>query len=153
MNMLGWSTEAGNPNIQDLKENWQKHRETPRDTLYDGFKFKLGNWENSRIFWQAGINSFLNFLCKFSTLSEVIHIKPNCYCIVGTDYNNIYITASCSFCPNKCITKWLVNCVFVFCIHAVMKNDAGENIINVWLVFVNYELYCWHESIQFTLRC
>lgn len=24
MNMLGWSSEAGNPNIQDLKENWQK---------------------------------------------------------------------------------------------------------------------------------
>lgn len=30
MNMLGWSSEAGNPNIQDLKENWQKKEEKPQ---------------------------------------------------------------------------------------------------------------------------
>lgn len=29
MNMLGWSSEAGNPNIQDLKENWQKQSKKP----------------------------------------------------------------------------------------------------------------------------
>ncbi len=31
MNMLGWSSEAGNPNIQDLKEKLAKaEREAPR---------------------------------------------------------------------------------------------------------------------------
>lgn len=31
MNTLGWSSEAGNPNIQDLKETWQKaEKEAPR---------------------------------------------------------------------------------------------------------------------------
>lgn len=42
MNMLGWSSEAGNPNIQDLKENWQKRREKPSaDVAEKALKFKL----------------------------------------------------------------------------------------------------------------
>lgn len=45
MNMLGWSSEAGNPNIQDLKENWQKQRERERGELWgivcEALKFKL----------------------------------------------------------------------------------------------------------------
>lgn len=39
MNMLGWSTEAGNPNIQDPEEN-QKAERAALGTLRDALKFK-----------------------------------------------------------------------------------------------------------------
>lgn len=41
MNMLGWSSEAGNPNIQDLKENCQKQREKPQVGVYKALKLEL----------------------------------------------------------------------------------------------------------------
>lgn len=49
--MLGWSSEAGNPNIQDLKENWQKQGEntpTPPHPLFPGCCVGLGANQTGR---------------------------------------------------------------------------------------------------------
>lgn len=67
MNMLGWSSEAGNPNIQDLKENWQK---------------RSGRSPLGMLFWNALIFNLQEQLRKLSA-----DITEDCFALVQTDFS------------------------------------------------------------------
>lgn len=68
MNTLGWSSEAGNPNIQDLKENLAKAEREAPGTL------RLAQWNSNET------NVWENCFTTNAEISESAFLKGN-FCL------------------------------------------------------------------------